>query len=70
MLSFSVKESSTECSIATVLLSIAPSEESLLLRRDLIQFIDGKPIKPLISVVLRASDFLTKNGFFMGNNRG
>lgn len=49
-----------------VLLSVALSEESLLLRRDLIQFIDGKAIKPLISVVLRASDFLAKNGFFMG----
>ena len=48
-----------------VLLSVALSEESLLLRRDLIQFIDGKAIKPLISVVLRASDFLAKNGFFL-----
>ena len=49
-----------------VLLSVALSEESLLLRRDLIQFIDGKAIKPLISVVLCASDFLAKNGFFYG----
>lgn len=66
MLSFNGWEPSAECSGAVVLLSVALSEESLLLRRDLIQFIDGKAIKPLISVVLRASDFLAKNGFFMG----
>lgn len=60
----------TECSIAMVLLCAALSEESLALKRDLIQFIDGKTIKPLISVVVCASDFLAENGFLMANNRG
>lgn len=52
------------------LLSVAPSEELLPLKRDLILFIDGKVIKPLISVVFRASDFLAEHGFLMGNNGG
>lgn len=51
-----------------LLLSVAPSEESLLLKRDLIQFIDGKAIKPLISVAFCVSDFLAENEFLMGNN--
>ena len=53
-----------------VLLCVALSEGSLVLKRDLIQFIDGEAIKPLISVVVCASDFLAENGFLMGNNRG
>lgn len=52
-----------------VLLCVAPLEESLVLRGDLIQFIDGKTIKPLISVGVCASDFLAENGFLMENNR-
>lgn len=45
--------------MAIVILVVNLSEESLLLKRDLIQFIDGKAIKPLISVVFCASDFLS-----------
>lgn len=55
--------------MAVVLLSVAQSEESLLLKRDLIQFIDGQAIKPLISVVFCVLDFLAENRFLMGHNR-
>lgn len=51
-----------------VILAVTLSEESLLLKRNLIQFIDGKAIKPFISVVFCASNFLAENGFLMKNN--
>lgn len=55
--------------MAIVILAVTLSEESLLLKRNLIQFMDGKAIKPLISVVFCASYFLAENGFLMRNNR-